>query len=95
MRTVKEVYPDYQDDVAFIAVGVDPSESAEAIDDYAARQGYPWEMAIHHADVMADFGVTRQPSKVIINGDGVITVRQLSRSMGADQWREALDEVTA
>ena len=95
MRTAKEVYPDYQDNVAFIAVDIDPSESVATIDSYAADQGYPWEMAAYHADVMADFGVTRQPSKVIIDGNGVITVRQLSRTMRADAWREALDAVTA
>ena len=95
MQTVKSVYADYEDEVAFIAVGVDPSESADTIISYAERQGYPWEMAIHHGDVMTTFGIRSQPSKVIIDGDGIITLRQLSRTQNADNWREALDAVTA
>ena len=94
MQTAKEVYPHYQDQVAFIAVDVDPDETAETIDRYAAQQGYPWEMAIYHGDVQTAFGVIRQPSKVIIDGDGVITLRAAGRSHNADQWREALDAVT-
>ena len=95
MRTAKDVYADYEDDVAFIAVDVDPSESVEMINAYAAAQGYTWEMAEHHGDVMSAFGVTGQPSKIIIDGDGVITVRQLGRTLSADGWRDALDAVTA
>ncbi len=94
MQTAKSVYPDYQDEVAFIAVDVDPDETAETIDRYAAQQGYPWEMAIYHGDVQTAFGVIRQPSKVIIDGDGVITFRAAGRSHNAEQWREALDAVT-
>lgn len=95
MQTAKSVYPDYQDEVAFIAVDVDPSESADTIISYAERQGYPWEMAVYHGDVQSAFGISRQPSKVFIDGDGVITFRAAGRSHGADQWREALDAVTA
>ena len=95
MRTVKDVYPDFQDDVAFIAVDVDPSESAETIDGYAAQQGYPWEMATFHGDVQTDFGVSRQPSKIIIDGDGIITLRGTPGSSSANTWREALEAVTA
>ena len=95
MQTAKNVYPDYQDEVAFIAVDVDPSESEETIISYAERQGYPWEMAVHHGDVMSTFGIRSQPSKVFIDGDGVITLRQLSRTMGEGNWRDALDAVTA
>ncbi len=95
MRTIKDVYPDFQDDVAFIAVDVDPSESAETIDGYAAQQGYTWDMAIHHADVMSDFGISRQPSKVLIDGNGIITLRGTPGSSSANTWREALEAVTA
>lgn len=94
MQTAKSIYPDYQDEVAFIAVDVDPSESADTIISYAEQQGYPWEMAVHHGDVQSAFGVSRQPSKVFIDGDGVITFRAAGRSNNADQWREALDAVT-
>ena len=95
MQTAKSVYPDYQDEVGFIAVGIDPSETTDTIISYAERQGYPWEMAVHHGDVQSAFGISRQPSKVIIDGDGVITFRAAGRSNNADQWREALDAVTA
>ena len=95
MRTIKDVYPDFQDDVAFIAVDVDPSESVATIDDHAAKEGYPWEMAMFHADVQADFGISQQPSKIIIDGNGIITLRGTPGSSSANTWREALEAVTA
>ena len=95
MQTIKNVYPDFQDDVAFIAVDVDPSESAETIDGYASQQGYPWEMAAFHAEVQSDFGISQQPSKIIIDGNGIITLRGTPGSKSANTWREALEAVTA
>ncbi len=95
MRTLKSVYPDYQDQVGFIAVDVDPSEDAERIDAYAAQQEYPWAMAGYHADILTDYGITAQASKVVIGPDGVITLRRIGGALSAESWREALEAVTA
>ncbi len=36
---MKEIYPEYADEVAFYGVGVDPSESIEELETYSDSQG--------------------------------------------------------
>ncbi len=95
MRTLKSVYPDYQDDIGFIAVDVDPSEDAEHIATYAAQQAYPWEMATYDGGILVDYAITSQASKIVIDADGIITLRGTYGTLSERAWRDALDAVTA
>ncbi len=95
MRALKEIYPQYSDQVAFIGVDVDPSESAEKISAYASDQGYPWPMAEYDPDILVDYGIRSQASKVMIGGDGVITFRATSSKTRDDKWHEVFQEVIA
>ena len=89
MRALKEIYPQYSDQVAFIGVDVDPSESAEKI------SAYPWPMAEYDPDILVDYGIRSQASKVMIGGDGVITFRATSSKTRDDKWHEVFQEVIA
>ena len=93
MRTLKTVYPDYQDDVAFLAVDVDPSEDAELISRYREEQGYPWPMALYDPYIVGEYKITTQASKIVIDSDGVIVFRRGFGTLKEDQWRDALDLV--
>ena len=93
MRALKDIYPQYADRVAFIGVDVDPTESAEKISAYASDQGYPWPMAEYDPDILVDYGIRAQASKVMIDGDGVITFRATSSKTPNDKWREVFENV--
>ncbi len=62
-------------DVAVIAVGTDPSETAEIIGAYREAQGYEYPMAVAHPDILRSYQVTSQSTKVGVDRNGVIQVR--------------------
>ena len=93
MRNLKGIYDDYRDRVTILGIGTDPTEGVRHVRQYADQQGYPWEMAPYVADVLPSYRVTSQSSKVVINGDGVITFRDGYGSLSTRKWREVLDEV--
>ncbi|MDP6454203.1 MAG: hypothetical protein QF898_12900 [SAR202 cluster bacterium] len=95
MRRLKEIWPDYAEDVPFYAINVDPTASFEEIEAYREQQGYPWPMAQPAEGLLADFKVTRQSTKVAVNSDGFITYRD-SYGKGSDEtWHQVFQELAA
>ena len=92
---MKEVYPDYADQVKFYAVGYDPYESLEVLESYRQEQGYPWPVAVAQGDILRDLDVVIQSTKIAINSQGVITYRAGYYQGGVDQWREVFEELAA
>ena len=93
MQTLKSVYEDYEDRVTILGIGTDPSEGEGDVRSYSNRHGYPWEMAPYNGNVLLEYRITSQSSKVVIDGNGVITYRGGYGSLSSREWREALDEV--
>ncbi len=95
MRNLKEVYEDYEDDVAILGIDQDPSESESTIRRYVQSQGYTWDMAAYVGEVVFGYGIIQQAAAVAIDGNGVITYRKGYRdgTISARQWREILDDV--
>jgi len=62
---MKEIYPDYADDVEFYAVGLHPGlkEEMAVLKAYKEQNGYPWVVATAPKELMADLGVTIQSTK--------------------------------
>lgn len=91
MQSLKEVYPDYADRVDFLAVDVDPGESAQHIRSYKMSEGFTWPMAPAHVDMLRSYNITRQATKVSVNSNGII--QSSPRSDSAESWREILDSL--
>ena len=90
---MKEIYPEYADEVAFYVVGVDPSESIEELEAYSDSQGYPWPMAVHERDMLRKLNIRVQSSKVAVDRDGVIVYRD-GYAQGSDEtWRSVFEEL--
>ena len=90
---MKEVYPEYADEVAFYGIGADPSESIEELEAYSVSQGYTWPMAVPESDMLRDLKILVQSSKVAIDGDGVIVYRD-GYAQGSDEtWRSVFEEL--
>ena len=90
---MKEVYPEYADEVAFYGIGVDPSEGFEELEAYSDSQGYTWPMAIPESDMLRDLKILVQSSKVAIDRDGVIVYRD-GYAKGSDEtWRSVFEEI--
>ena len=73
---MKDVYPEYADQVDFYAVGQDPNESLELMEAYRRQQGYPWPIAETERRTLSTLRVLQQSTKIAVNADGLITYRQ-------------------
>ena len=95
MRRLKEIWPDYGDDVPFYAINIDPTDSFENIEAYREQQGYPWPVAQPGAGMLASFRVTSQSTKIAIGSDGVIIYRDGYGKGSDEMWHEVLQELAA
>ncbi len=95
MRNLKDVYGDYEDQVAVLAIAFSPFDDESSIRRYAESRGYPWDMAESDVLLSNEYGVNSHASAVVINGSGVITYRKgYPNGLSTREWREVLDEVT-
>ena len=92
---MKEIYPDYADQVAFYAVGADPSESIEKLDAYGQAQGYPWPMAYPEDGTLSDLRVLVQSTKIAFDRNGVIIYRDGFGGGGPDTWKQVFEDLAS
>ena len=87
---MKTVYPEFDQDVKFYAVGI--SESLEVLDRYAQNNGYPWPVAV--SPNTGDLGVTQQSYKIAIDERGVQVYRASFGSGTDDEWRKVFTQLS-
>lgn len=93
---MKEIYPDYADDVEFYAVGLHPGlqEEMVVLKAYKEQQGYPWPVATARRDLMAKLGVTIQSTKIAFDSNGTITYREGMGHGDDNAWRQVFTELS-
>ena len=91
MGQLKEVHPEYADRVNFLAVGVDPGESAEKILSYKNAEGFTWPMTTADTEMLRAYGVTSQATHATLDSNGIILEGVTSGSHNADDWRSLFD----
>lgn len=74
---MKDVYPEFADQVNFYAVGQDPTESLELMEAYRRQQGYPWPIAKTEPKTLSTLRVLQQSTKIGVDASGIITFRQV------------------
>lgn len=91
---MREIYPEFAGSVDLYAVNYDLSESLESVHEFAQNQEYTFPVAQPPSrDIYADFGVTRQSTKVAFGGDGVIVYRDGFGQGNADTWRQVFQDL--
>ena len=85
---LKDIYHRYQDEVSFYAIGVDPSESLQLLEQYKQAQGYPWPVATAPPAILPDYKIITQSTKVAIDDAGVITFRAGYGVESSDTWNQ-------
>ena len=93
MRQLKDVQPEYADRVDFLAVDVDPSESAEKILSYKEAEGFSWPMTTADADMVKSYNVTRQAAHVTLDSNGIVLSSVTYGSENAEDWRELFENL--
>ena len=79
--------------MAFYAIGVDPSETIDDLEQQRQREGFPWPVADPQGSMLRDMGVVQQSTKVGIDSRGVIIYRDGFGQGDEDTWRKAFQEL--
>ena len=90
---MKDLYPEFQDKVAFYGVGTAPWETIEDLDKDRIASGYPWPVSLPVGKVLADFRVLSQSTKVAIDPNGVIVYRDSKGRGDVEKWREVFQQL--
>ena len=93
MRHLKEIYPDYSKAVAFYAVGTDPTESLQRLEEDRKEEGYPWPVAEPVGRMLADFRILRQSTKIAFDSRGSITFREGYGTGDEGTWRRVFEDL--
>ena len=88
-----QVYPDYVDQVAFYAVGEDPTESLEDLERYRQKEGHLWPVASFDSSIIKDFRVLDRSTKIAIDSRGIITYRATYGRGNTDEWHGVFREL--
>ena len=92
MRSLTEIYPPFKDEVDFYAVAF--NESLSDLQTYQNESGHPGTVARAAGNMIRNFRVTQQSTKVAIDANGVITYRSGLGRGGASEWTNVLQELT-
>ena len=91
---MKEIYPDYADQVAFYAIGQDPTESLDMLEAYRRQQGYPWPIAETDPANLASLRVLQQSTKIAVDANGLITYRE-AHGVDPETWTHVFQDLAA
>ena len=91
MRSLTEVYPPFKDQVELYAVAFD--ESLSVLQEYQNNSGHAGTVARAAGNMIRNFRVTQQSTKVAIDANGVITYRSGYGRGSPDEWAAVLQEL--
>ncbi len=90
---MKEIYPEFADEVDFYAIGQSQFENIEKLESYAKKEGYPWPVAEIDPRILKELKVLQQSTKIALDHQGVITYRAGYANGGADKWRQVFTDL--
>ena len=93
MRTLKALDSQYDGQVAILAVDADPFESAGRIADFWDRNGYSWPVAAAQREIVVDYKVISQSTKVAVDRNGVIRFREGYGTKNQGWWDEVFSDL--
>ena len=90
---LSEVYPEYEDQLTLVAIGIDPTDDDETMRKLAEEKGFTFPVTRGIPDIMLDYGVESQATTVGINKEGNIAFRKNKMVLSADEYRKLFDEL--
>ncbi|MDR9418054.1 peroxiredoxin family protein [Gracilimonas sp.] len=88
-----EVYPEYEDRLTLVAIGIDPTDDEETMRELAEEKGFTFPVTRGLPNIMLDYGVESQATTVGVNRDGEIAFRKNKMALSADEYRTLFDEL--
>ncbi len=84
---LSEVYPEFENDLTFVAISIDPSDSEDVIRKLAKDRNFKFPSTEGHPQVMLDFGVSNQATTVGVDRQGNIVFKKPGQALSADEYR--------
>lgn len=88
-----ELYPEYKDDLNFISISIDPTDTEEVISNLVEEEGITYPSTWGHPNIMVDFGVKAQATTVGINRDGYIEFVKSITALSKEEYQALFDEL--
>ncbi len=95
LRRLKDIYPEFADEVAFYAVASSPQEKLDKLEAYREREGHPWLVAEPTGTMLRDLKVLVQSTKIALDSDGLIIYRDGFGRGGEKTWRQVFRDLAA
>jgi thiol-disulfide isomerase/thioredoxin len=95
MNQLKDIYPEFADNLQFIAIGQDPTEPLADLVAYRDSQGHSWPVALPGRGMLAELRITSQSFKIAFDGDGVIVYRDGYGGGDLDTWRSVMVDLAS
>ena len=95
MRRLTKIYPQFADRVDFYAISVDPTETADILEEDKKRGAYPWPVATTNRQLLADLRIVQQSTKVAFDSRGVIVYRAGYGKGDEETWKRVLEDLAA
>ncbi len=95
MQRLKDIYPQYANEVDFYAVGVFPGEDIKTFEEYRAANDHPWPVAVPVGDLIPQLQVTVQSTKIAFDSRGAIIHRHSMGQGNPELWHEVFTKLAA
>ena len=95
MQRIAQVYPSFQDSVGLYVVGSNFTQTLERLVNNQNREGYPGEVAEPSSNMLTDFRVLKQSTKVGIDATGAIVYRAGFGDVGGDGWQGVFEDLAS
>ncbi|NBC64221.1 MAG: redoxin domain-containing protein [Bacteroidetes bacterium] len=90
-----ELYPEYRDDLNFISISIDPTDTKEVISNLVEEEGITYPSTWGHPNIMVDFGVQAQATTVGINRDGYIEFVKSNTALSKEEYQALFDQLVS
>ncbi len=92
---MKEVHPDFEDQVVLYVVGASPVDSLSSLEKFRLDQGYTWPMAAPEGRMLRDLNVAIRSTKIAFDADGIIRYRGTFGQSDLEEWRSVFEELSS
>lgn len=93
--SINALYPEYKDDVNFISISIDPTDTEEVISTLAQEEGLTYPMTPGYPQVMVDFWVKWQATTLWVDSQWEIIYKAWWKALSQNEYKELLDSLIA
>ena len=95
MQLLKDIYPQYADDVDFYAIGMFPGNDVALFEEFGVKRGYTFPVAVPRSGILEALKVTIQSTKIAFDTNGIITHRNGMGKGDPETWHQVFTELSS